>query len=63
MKVTGKINLVPVSVNAMKFVFPCQVIEGLVTPLLLGIDFMSSFCKTVNLYNANESLDKSVINS
>lgn len=63
MKVVGKINLVPASTNQFKFVFMCQVVEGLATPLLLGIDFLTTFCRRVNLHNVRESLDKATINS
>lgn len=61
MKVIGKVNLVPAVINRHKFVFTCQVVQGLVTPLLLGIDFLSTFCTRVNLYNPSESLDKAII--
>ena len=63
MTVIGKIHLVPATMNRLKFVFPCQIVQGLVTPLLLGIDFMSMYCTRVNLYNPAESLDRTIISS
>ena len=63
MRVMGRFNLLPASLNKNKFVFPCQVVKGLVTPLLLGIDFLSNFCTRVNLYEPEQSLDKVIISS